>query len=64
MLAQPCSGFPCSSATVGRLDPATGGTSGALPAPGAYQPLDGPAVIEASDAHGTRADLSLVRISS
>jgi hypothetical protein len=64
VLAQPCSGFPCSSATVGRLQVATGGTSGALPAPGAYQLLNGPAVIEASDVHGTRADLFLVRISS
>jgi hypothetical protein len=64
VLAQPCSGFPCSSATVGRLDPAAGGTSGALPVPGAYQLLNGPAVIEASDVHGTRADLFLERISS
>ena len=64
VLAQPCSGFPCSSATVGRPDPATGDTSGALPAPGAYQLLNGPAVIEAADVHGTRADLFLVRISS
>jgi hypothetical protein len=64
VLAQPCSGFPCSSAAVGRLDPATGGTSGALPVPGAYQLLNGPAVIEAGDVHGTRADLFLVRLSS
>jgi hypothetical protein len=64
VLAQPCRGFPCSSATVGRLNVATGGTSGALSAPGAYQLLNGPAVIEASDVHGTHADLFLVRISS
>ena len=56
--------FPCSSATVGKLNTATGGTSAALPTPGAYQLLNGPAVIEASDAHGTHADLFLVRISS
>ena len=43
---------------------ATGGTSGALSAPGAYQLLNGPAVIEASHVHGTHADLFLVRISS
>jgi hypothetical protein len=64
VLALPCSGFPCSSATVGRLEVATGGTSGALSVPGAYQLLNGPAVIEASDVHGTHADLFLVRISS
>jgi hypothetical protein len=64
VLAQPCRGFPCSSATVGRLNPATGVTSGALSTPGAYQLLNGPAVIEASAVHGTRADLTLVRISS
>jgi hypothetical protein len=64
VLAQPCRGFPCSSATVGRLNPATGGTSGALSTPGAYQLLNGPAIIEASAVHGTRADLTLVRISS
>jgi len=64
VLAQPCRGFPCSSATVGRLNPATGGTSGGLSTPGAYQLLNGPAVIEASAVHGTRADLTLVRISS
>jgi hypothetical protein len=64
VLAQPCSGFPCSSATVGRLEVATGGTSGSLSVPGAYQLLNGPAVIEASDVRGTRADLFLVRISS
>jgi hypothetical protein len=64
VLAQPCSGFPCSSAAVGRLDPATGGTSGALPVPGAYQLLNGPAVIEAGDVRGTRADLFLVRLGS
>jgi hypothetical protein len=64
VLAQPCRGFPCSSATVGRLNPATGVTSGAVSTPGAYQLLNGPAVIEASAVHGTRADLTLVRISS
>jgi hypothetical protein len=64
VLARPCSGFPCSSATVGLLDTGTGGTSAALSTPGAYQLLNGPAVIEASDVHGTRADLFLVRISS
>jgi hypothetical protein len=32
--------------------------------PGAYQVLNGPAVIEATDVHGTRADLFLVRIGS
>ena len=64
VLAQPCSGFSCSSATVGRLEVSTGGTSGALSVPGAYQLLNGPAVIEASDVQGTRADLFLVRISS
>jgi hypothetical protein len=64
VLAQPCHGFPCSSATVGRLNPATGLTSGGLSTPGAYQLLNGPAVIEASAVHGTQADLTLVRISS
>ena len=64
VLAQPCRGFPCSSATVGRRNPATGGTSGALSTPGAYRLLNGPAIIEASAVHGTRADLTLVRISS
>ena len=64
VLAQPCSGFSCSSATVGRLEVSTGGTSGALSVPGAYQLLNGPAVIEASDVQGTRADLFLVRLSS
>ena len=46
------------------LNVATGGTSRALPTPGAYQLLNGPAVIEASAVHGTQADLTLVRISS
>ena len=64
VLAQPCSGFPCSAATVGLLNPGTGGTSAALSVPGAYQLLNGPAVIEASDVHGTHANLFLVRISS
>ena len=64
VLARPCSGFPCSSATVGRLNPATGGTSAALSVPGAYQLLNGPAVIEATDVRGSRANLFLVRISS
>jgi hypothetical protein len=64
VLAQPCHAFPCSSATVGRLNTGTGGTSAALSTPGAYQLLNGPAVIEASDVRGTRADLFLVRISS
>ena len=36
----------------------------ALSVPGAYQLLNGPAVIEATDVHGTHADLFLVRISS
>ena len=54
------------TATVGRLDVATGATSGALPTPGAYQQLDGPAeaVVEASGVKGTHANLFLVRISS
>jgi hypothetical protein len=66
VLAQGCGGFPCSSATVGKLNVSTGGTSGALRTPGAYQLLAGPsaAVIEVSDVHGTRADMFLVRISS
>jgi hypothetical protein len=64
VLAQPCRGFPCSSATVGRLNVATGGTSGALTTPGAYQLLNGPAVIEASSIRGSHANLSLVRLSS
>jgi len=64
VLARPCSGFPCSSATVGLLDTATGGTSAALSTPGAYQLLNGPAVIEATRVRGTHADLFLVRISS
>ena len=64
VLAQPCHGFPCSAATVGRLNVATGGTSGRLSTPGAYQLLNGPAVIEASDVRGTQADLTLVRLSS
>ena len=64
VLAQPCRGFPCSSATVGVLNVATGGTSRALATPGGYQLLNGPAVIEASDVHGTQANLFLVRISS
>jgi hypothetical protein len=64
VLARPCSGFPCSSATVGRLNTATGGTSGALSVPGAYQLLNGPAVIEATNVRGSRAYLFLVRISS
>jgi hypothetical protein len=66
VLAQPCSSFPCKSATVGRLNVATGATSGALATPGAYQQLNGPAqaVIEATNVHGTHANLFLVRISS
>jgi hypothetical protein len=66
VLAQPCSAFPCKSATVGRLNVATGATSGALATPGAYQQLNGPAqaVIEASGLSGTHANLFLVRISS
>jgi len=66
VLAQPCSVIPCSSATVGRLNVATGGTTGALRTPGAYQLLNGPAqaVIEASGVSGTHAHLFLVRISS
>jgi hypothetical protein len=55
-----------SSASVAVLNTSTGGASGALLTPGAYQLLNGPsaAVIEASDVHGTHADLFLVRISS
>jgi len=53
-----------SPATVGVLNAATGGTSRALPAPGAYQLLNGPAVIEATGVHGSRANLFLVRVSS
>jgi hypothetical protein len=64
VLAEGCGGFPCSSATVGLLNTGTGGTSAAVSTPGAYQLLNGPAVIEASDVHGTHADLFLVRISS
>ena len=55
---------PGSAATVGVLSVATGGTSRALATPGAYQLLNGPAVIEATGVHGTRANLFLVRISS
>jgi hypothetical protein len=50
--------------TVGRLNVATGGTSGTLRTPGAYQLLNGPAVVEATGVHGTHANLFLVRISS
>ena len=66
VLAEPCTGFSCASATVARLNVATGGTSGALRAPDAYQLLNGPAqaVIEATNVHGTHANLFLVRISS
>ena len=66
VLATPCSGFPCGSASVGRLNVATGGTSGALRTPGAYQLLNGPAaaVIEATDVHGSHANVFLVRLSS
>jgi hypothetical protein len=66
VLAQPCNAVPCKSATVGRLNVATGATSGALAAPGAYQQLNGPAeaVIEAGSVSGTHADLFMVRISS
>jgi hypothetical protein len=66
VLAQPCNAFPCSSATVGRLNVATGGTAGALRTPGAYQLLNAPApaVIEASGVSGTHAHLFLMRISS
>ena len=39
-------------------------SSAALSVPGAYQLLNGPAVIEATDVRGIRADLFLVRISS
>jgi hypothetical protein len=60
-VAQPCSEFPRSPATVGRLNAATGGATGALSTPGAYQLLDGPAqaVIEASGVTGTHAHLFL-----
>jgi hypothetical protein len=51
-------------AKVGVLNTATGGTSRALSTPGAYQLLNGPAVIEATGVHGTHANLFLVRISS
>jgi hypothetical protein len=51
-------------AEVGVLNTATGGTSRALSTPGAYQLLNGPAVIEATGVHGTHASLFLVRISS
>jgi hypothetical protein len=66
VLADGCNAFPCSSATVGVLNTGTGGTSRALRTPGAFQFLTGPvaAVIEASDVHGTHANLFLVRISS
>jgi hypothetical protein len=66
VLATPCSRFPCGSASVGRLNVATGGTSGALRTPGAYQLLNGPAaaVIEATDVHGSHANMFLVRLSS
>jgi hypothetical protein len=66
VLAQGCDGFPCTSATVGKLNVATGGTWDALRTPGAYQLLTGPsaAVIEVSHLHGTHADMFLVRISS
>ena len=50
--------------TVGRLNVATGGSSGVLRTPGAYQLLNGPAVIEATSVRGTHANLFLVRISS
>jgi hypothetical protein len=49
---------------VGRLNVATGGTSGALRTPGPYQLLNGPAVVEATGVHGAHANLFLVRISS
>jgi hypothetical protein len=55
---------PGASATVGVLNVGTGGTSPTLSTPGAYQLLNGPAVIEATDVHGTHADLFLVRVSS
>jgi hypothetical protein len=50
--------------TVGRLSVATGGTSGALRTAGAYQLLNGPAVVEAAGVLGAHANLFLVRISS
>jgi hypothetical protein len=53
-----------SSGTVGVLNVGTGGTTRALAAPGAYQLLNGPAVIEATGVHGSRANLFLLRISS
>jgi hypothetical protein len=66
VLAQGCNGFPCAGATVGKLSVSTGGTSGALPTPGAIQLVTGPsaAVVEVSHVHGSHADEFLVRISS
>jgi len=66
VLDLPCSGFPCNSASVARLNSATGGAPGALRTPGAYQLLNGPAaaVVEATDVHGSHANMFLVRISS
>jgi hypothetical protein len=66
VLVEGCNGFPCSTATVARLNVATGGRSGALRTPGAYQFLNGPlaAVVEVSNVHGTHATLTLVRLSA
>ena len=50
--------------TVGRLNVATGGTSGTLRTPGAYQLLNGPAVVEVTGVRGAHANLFLVRVSS
>lgn len=66
VLVQGCVGFPCSTSTVARLNPSTGGTSSALRTPGAYQFLNGPlaAVIELSNVHGTHATMTLVRLTA
>ena len=53
-----------SSATVGCSTSPPAARRRALPTPGAYQLLNGPAVIEATGVHGTQANLFLVRISS
>jgi hypothetical protein len=59
VLAQPCSGISCSSASISKLNAATGSTTGALGVPHAQLLLAGPSagVIEVS--HGT---LYLVRV--
>ena len=59
-----CHGLKCSKQTVSKLNAATGGTSGAVSVPDAFELLAGPSAVVIEISHGLRGTMTLQRVSS